>query len=125
VRVLVVDDNTDIAELLGEALMLEGFQTAVEHDGRAALARWSSFAPHAAVLDLGLPDMDGYALARAVRQAHGQDPLLIAATGYGTDADRSRATDAGFDSHLVKPASVRDIVRALDERFVETTPSKG
>jgi signal transduction histidine kinase/ActR/RegA family two-component response regulator len=118
VRVLVVDDNVDVAELLSEALQMEGFQTAVEYDGRAALQRWRSFAPHAAVLDVGLPELDGYELAKQLRAEHGADPTLIAATGYGQRQDRLRSADAGFDCHLVKPVSVRDVVVVLDQRVV-------
>jgi DNA-binding response OmpR family regulator len=118
IRVLVVDDNTDIAELLSEALQIEGFQTAVEHDAMAAIERWRSFAPHAAVLDVGLPELDGYELARKLRAEHGAVPTLIAATGYGQRKDRLRAADAGFDCHFVKPVSVRDLVKVLDQRVV-------
>ncbi|HEY2368349.1 MAG TPA: hybrid sensor histidine kinase/response regulator [Polyangiaceae bacterium] len=118
VRVLVVDDNVDIAELVSLALQMEGFQTAVEHDARAALATWRTFAPHAAVLDVGLPELDGYDLAREIRAEHGRAPLLIAATGYGQPRDRERATDAGFDCHFVKPVSVQDLVSELDQRVV-------
>ena len=118
VRVLVVDDNVDIAELLSEALQHEGFETAIAHDGRAAIDAWRRFEPHAAVLDVGLPDLDGYDLARHVRAQHGKKPTLIAATGYGQQSDRKRAADAGFDCHFVKPVSVRDLVLVLDERVV-------
>lgn len=118
VRVLVVDDNVDIAELLSEALRIEGFQTAVEYDARTALERWRSFAPHAAVLDVGLPELDGYELAKRVRAEHGSDPTLIAATGYGQPNDRLRAADAGFDCHFVKPVRIRDLVQVLDQRVV-------
>jgi signal transduction histidine kinase/CheY-like chemotaxis protein len=120
IRVLVVDDNADIAELLAEALRLEGFQTAVEYNARAALERWNSFVPHAAVLDVGLPELDGYELAKALREQHGADPTLIAATGYGQQKDRLRAADAGFDCHFVKPVRVRDLVLVLDQRVVST-----
>jgi CheY-like chemotaxis protein len=118
VRVLVVDDDVDIAELLCEALEDEGFQTAIAHDGRAALDEWRRFGPHAAVLDVGLPDVDGYELARTLRAAYGISPTLIAATGYGQPKDRSRATEAGFDCHLVKPVRLDDLVLALDQRVV-------
>ena len=73
VRILVVDDNVDLAELLSEALQEEGFQTSVAHDGRAALATWRKFLPHAGVLDVGLPDLDGYEVARALRAEHGTE----------------------------------------------------
>ncbi|HSR99508.1 MAG TPA: hybrid sensor histidine kinase/response regulator [Kofleriaceae bacterium] len=118
IRVLVVDDNTDVAELLSEALQLEGFQTAVEYDAAAALRRWRSFVPHAGVLDVGLPELDGYELAKKLRAEHGTAPTLIAATGYGQRKDRLRAADAGFDCHFVKPVSVRDLVKVLDQRVV-------
>ena len=117
-RVLVVDDNTDLAELLCEALQNEGFQTAVAHDGRAAINCWRAFLPHAGVLDVGLPDVDGYQLARTVRAEHGRGATLIAMTGYGQPADRQRATDAGFDLHLVKPVNVDELIGVLDERLV-------
>jgi signal transduction histidine kinase/CheY-like chemotaxis protein len=122
IRVLVVDDNVDIAELLSEALQVEGFETAVEHDGMAALQRWRSFVPHAAVLDVGLPELDGYELARKLRVEHGAAPTLIAATGYAQRKDRLRAADAGFDCHFVKPVSVRDLVKVLDQRVVNASP---
>jgi len=120
VRVLIVDDNSDIAELLSAALELEGFETAIELDGRSALARWRHFVPQAAVLDVGLPDLDGYELARTLRAEHGRRPMLIAATGYGQPTDRLRAADAGFDCHFVKPVSVRDIVQVIDQRIIES-----
>jgi signal transduction histidine kinase/ActR/RegA family two-component response regulator len=118
VRVLVVDDNTDLADLLCEALQGEGFQTAVANGGKAALASWHTFLPHAAVLDVGLPDLDGYELAKALRAEHGRRATLIAVTGYGRSSDRARAADAGFDHHLVKPVNVEELVRVLDERVV-------
>jgi signal transduction histidine kinase/CheY-like chemotaxis protein len=120
VRVLVVDDNIDIAELLSDALQDEGFQTAVAHDGQAALERWRTFVPHAAILDVGLPDVDGYELAKTFRSERGRRATLIAATGYGQPQDRSRAADAGFDRHLVKPVSVHELVLVLDEHLVDS-----
>jgi len=118
IRVLVVDDNVDVAELLSEALSDAGFQTAVAFDARAALDLWRKFGPHAGVLDVGLPELDGYELARTLRSEHGSKPTLIAATGYGGQQERTRAADAGFDFHFVKPVSVRDLVVALDERVI-------
>ncbi len=122
VRVLVVDDNVDVADLLSEALEDEGFQTSVAHDGQGALARWRTFLPHAGVLDVGMPGLDGYALAKALRAEHGRSATLIAATGYGKPTDRLRAADAGFDCYLVKPVSVHDLVVVLDERVVSAAP---
>jgi CheY-like chemotaxis protein len=125
IRVLVVDDNEDIAELLSKALTLEGLQTAVEYSGQAALERWRSFRPHAGVLDVGLPALDGYELARRLRAEHGGEPILIAATGYGRPSDRQMATEAGFDCHFVKLVSVKDIVQALDARLGERSSPDG
>ncbi len=119
VRVLVVDDNVDVAELMSEAPQDEGFETAVAYDGQAAVGRWRSFAPHAGVLDVGLPVLDGYQLAKALRAEHGRAPTLIAATGYGHRTDQLRAVEAGFDCHLIKPVSVRDLVLLLDQRVVD------
>jgi signal transduction histidine kinase/CheY-like chemotaxis protein len=118
VRVLVVDDDRDVAELIAEGLHDEGFETRVALEARAAIEAWRAFAPQAAILDVGLPDMDGYHLARALREEHGAGPTLIAATGYGQKRDRALAEQAGFDCHMVKPVSLRDLLVALDERVV-------
>jgi len=72
---------------------------------------------------VGLPDVDGYELARTLRAQHGANTTLIAATGYGQPKDRLRAVDAGFDCHMVKPVSVHDLVRVLDQRVVAGEPS--
>jgi CheY-like chemotaxis protein len=85
-RVLVVDDNSDVASLLAEALHDVGYDTTAEYDGRSALQAWRRFTPHAGVFDVGLPDLDGYELAREIRAQHGRAPVLIAATGYGQPA---------------------------------------
>jgi CheY-like chemotaxis protein/anti-sigma regulatory factor (Ser/Thr protein kinase) len=116
VRILLVDDNVDIADLLSTALEDEGYQTAVAHDGKGALETWRRFLPHAAILDVGLPDVDGYEVAKTVRAEYGVGATLIAATGYGQPKDRSLAAAAGFDCHLVKPVSVHDLIVLLDER---------
>jgi CheY-like chemotaxis protein len=123
VRVLVVDDEVDIAELLSEALQDEGFQTEIAHDADDALVRWRSFLPHAGALDIGLPNLDGYELAKTLRAEYGRDATLIAATGYGQLADQLRSADAGFDCHLIKPVSLHDLLLVLDERVVSTKPS--
>lgn len=117
-RVLVVDDNVDVAQLVSEALELEGYQTATANDATAALEAWRRFVPQAGVLDLGMPDVDGYELAQRLRAEHGRRPVLIAATGYGQPHDRVRTAAAGFDCHLIKPVSLDELVRALDRRLV-------
>jgi two-component system CheB/CheR fusion protein len=112
-RVLVVDDNVDSAESLTALLGIAGHQVRVAFDGRKAVEIARDFAPDVVLLDIGLPGMDGLAVARALRT----DPavsrsLLIAISGYGQEADRRRTREAGFDHHLVKPVRP-DVLRAL------------
>jgi PAS domain S-box-containing protein len=113
--VLVVDDNVDAAQMLALWLELRGYETRTAHDGPSALEMLASFAPDVAVLDIGLPTMDGYELARRLR-AEGRHPALklVALTGFGQEADRQRARDAGFDVHVVKPVDL-DRLAALIE----------
>ena len=111
--VLVVDDNVDAAETLQMFLELSGCIARVAHDGAAALDLLARFTPQVALFDIGLPDMNGYELARRVRQLPGgAGMLLIAATGWGQEADKQLAFDAGFDHHLTKPIDF-DKLRAL------------
>jgi signal transduction histidine kinase/CheY-like chemotaxis protein len=113
-RVLVVDDNVDAAELLGEILQSYGHQIAVAHDGPRALLLAASFQPSVAVVDIGLPIMDGYELAGRLRLLPGlQDLRLIALSGYGQSDDKTRSRQAGFNVHLVKPAELDTIVAAI------------
>jgi CheY-like chemotaxis protein len=114
VRVLIVDDNVDAAVMLHELLGGIGHQVAVAHDGMSALEVASAFWPDVALLDIGLPVMDGYELARRMRdQAGGRRLRLIAVTGYGQEADRARSRQAGFDHHLVKPIALEALVPLL------------
>ena len=115
-RVLVVDDNRDWAEMLSAALADLGYQVAFALDGPSALDRLREFEADAAVLDLGLPVLDGFELARRIRAEHGaRAPRLIALTGYGQPHDRARSRDAGFAAHLVKPVELGSIVRLIEE----------
>jgi signal transduction histidine kinase len=103
-RILVVDDNVDAASTLGMLLRLDGHEVRLAHDGVAALAVAEQFAPEVVLLDIGLPKLDGYEVARRLReQPGGEDALLIAISGYGQEEDRRRAQQAGFDHHLTKP----------------------
>ncbi len=112
-RVLVVDDNIDAAEMLSCALQQFGHEVKIANDGPQALRLLDDFRPDAAVLDIGLPVMDGYELARQVR-ARGLDGcFLIALTGYGQDEDRARSLTAGFDAHMVKPVDIARLERML------------
>jgi PAS domain S-box-containing protein len=114
-RVLVVDDNVDAAQTLHEFLSTLGHEAAIAHDGMAALDLARSFQPDIAVLDIGLPRMDGYELARQLRALPGGDELrLIAVTGYGQEADRVRVHEAGFDHHLVKPIALDALLPLLE-----------
>ncbi|HSK03861.1 MAG TPA: ATP-binding protein [Kofleriaceae bacterium] len=113
-RVLVVDDNVEAAELISGALRALGHEVAVAHDGAEALKLAGRFRPEVAVLDIGLPVMDGYELARRLREHPDVGPgRLIALTGYGQAGDRARSRDAGFDVHLIKPVDVRALADAI------------
>src|SRR5205823_5296868 len=96
------------AELLSESLLALGHQTRVAYDGPSALETAAEFDPDVALLDIGLPVMDGYELARRLRVGKWvkKDLRLVALTGYGQDSDRSRSAAAGFDDHLVKPIDI-------------------
>jgi PAS domain S-box-containing protein len=115
-RVLVVDDNADAAETLTALLEFKGHTVATAHDGRQALAAAQSLVPQVVFLDIGLPDMDGYQVAHALRAMPALEGLtLIALTGWGTDADRRKTDAAGFHHHLTKPVSFDEILRMLTE----------
>ncbi|HWE27989.1 MAG TPA: response regulator [Polyangia bacterium] len=111
-RVLVVDDNTDAADLLAEALRLAGHVVTVAYDPLVAVAQLPAVAPEVAVLDIGLPGMDGYELAGRVKSA-APACRLVALTGYGQASDVRRAKAAGFDVHLVKPADLENLLHII------------
>ncbi|RYZ38620.1 MAG: response regulator [Myxococcaceae bacterium] len=103
-RVLIVDDNKDAADVLSESLTFLGCDTRVAYDGPSGLEAAKGFRPEIALLDIGLPVMDGYELARLLRQQEEPRVMkLVAVTGYGQESDRQRSRAAGFDAHLVKP----------------------
>jgi len=106
-RILVVDDNFDAAATLVEVLRLRGHTVQVAHDALGALGTAAGFDAEIALIDIGLPDLDGYELAKRLRGLHGErKPTLVAVTGYGLEADRRRASEAGFDHHFVKPIDI-------------------
>jgi PAS domain S-box-containing protein len=113
-RILVVDDNPDVATLLADLLETMGHTVRVASDGPEALAVATTFAPTLALLDIGLPVMDGYELAKKLRE-RGVAAPLVAITGYGQERDRERAREAGFSEHLVKPVSPDKLVRVIEE----------
>ena len=102
-RILVVDDSVDSAETLGELLKIWGHEVLLAHDGPAAVAAARDYRPEVVLLDIGLPGMDGFAVATELRKEGTAGRMLVALTGYGEQQDRDRAQKAGFDHHLVKP----------------------
>jgi signal transduction histidine kinase/ActR/RegA family two-component response regulator len=121
-RVLVVDDNADALGLLADALTAHGYQVATAPDGPRALVVAAAVRPEVAILDIGLPVMDGYELAGRLRSLPGTPaPRLIAVTGYGQESDRERAAAAGFDAHLVKPVDIEHLLAVIAASRAATT----
>ena len=121
-RILLVDDNQDAADTTAAVLELSGFEVQVAYDPGVALSMLDRFTPDVAVLDIGLPGMNGYELAARVRvHPHGRSCYLLALTGYGTTADITRARTAGFAQHLVKPAAPDALLEAIREGLREPT----
>ncbi|HEY5922472.1 MAG TPA: GAF domain-containing protein [Kofleriaceae bacterium] len=114
-RVLLVDDNRDAAEMLAELLRSAGHEVVVAFDGPSALRTLPVFTPEVALLDIGLPVMDGYDLARRLKDALPATPRLVAISGYGQEHDRQRSRAAGFDAHLVKPVQAEQVLAAVDD----------
>ena len=116
-RLLIVDDNKDAAETMAMLQQLHGHRTRVVHAGPDALAVAAEFQPEVVLLDIGLPGMDGFEVARRLRQIDGlESAFLIALTGYGNDQNRQQAKEAGFDEHLSKPADLNQLAIWLRER---------
>jgi CheY-like chemotaxis protein/anti-sigma regulatory factor (Ser/Thr protein kinase) len=113
-RVLVADDNRDAAEGLARLLELEGHECHTAYDGLHALELAEQVRPRVAVLDIGMPGLDGYEVAQRIRSLpDGDEILLVALTGWGQEEDRRRAEQAGFDHHLVKPVSAEALLELL------------
>jgi CheY-like chemotaxis protein len=111
-RILVVDDNRDSAESLALLLSLEGHEVRCAHGGLEALDIGADFHPEFVLLDIGMPDMNGYDVARRMRsQSWGREAVLVAVTGWGQAEDKRRANDAGFDHHLVKPVDPQSLAK--------------
>ncbi|QEH38039.1 Autoinducer 2 sensor kinase/phosphatase LuxQ [Aquisphaera giovannonii] len=112
--ILVVDDNRDAADVAALVLRTLGHSPRTVYDGPSAVAAVRESHPAVVFLDIGLPGMDGYEVARAIRaDRDARDTVLVALTGYGSEEDRSKSREAGFDYHLMKPAEVEDIIRIL------------
>ena len=113
-RVLVVDDNVDATEMLAEMLRAMGHSVAIAHDGAQALVLAAQLQPSTALLDIGLPTMNGHELAQRLRRLPGLERIrLVALSGYGQAEDQRRSLEAGFDVHLVKPATLSSILAAI------------
>lgn len=111
-RVLLVDDNHAASETLGKLLEFKGYSVRFTHDGESTLRAADEFDPHIIMLDIGLPDMSGYDVARTLR-GRGNTAAMIAVTGYGQAEDKSRSKEAGFDHHLTKPVGINDLEKIL------------
>jgi CheY-like chemotaxis protein/two-component sensor histidine kinase len=122
-RLLVVDDNIDAAESMAIVLRMEGFEVRTAHDGESAIAMATEYQPHVILLDLGMPKMNGYDVARRVRrEPWGQQVVLVACTGWGQPEDRRRSKAAGFDHHLVKPVSPESVIDLVGTLSRPKTP---
>lgn len=116
-RVLIVDDNVDTAHGLARLLTRAGHEIVLAHDGMQAVERAHAQVPEAVVLDIGLPGMDGFEVARRLRKEAGcEDAVIIAVTGYGQPEDRRKTIEAGFDFHLVKPVDLEELKRLLEKK---------
>jgi PAS domain S-box-containing protein len=121
-RVLVVDDNRDAADSCATMLELSGHQVHTAYNGTRALQAGESFEPDIVLLDIGLPDLNGYEVARRIRASTwGPDVVLVAVTGWGKDEDRERAFAAGFNEHLTKPVAPEDVESVVRSVAAETT----
>lgn len=121
-RILVVDDNRDAAESLAMLLKVIGHEVRTAHDGEAAVTAAEEYQPRLVLMDLGMPEVDGYEAARRMRaQPWGANLFLVALTGWGAEVDRQRTREAGFDRHLVKPVDLDAITKLVAELPIEST----
>jgi len=117
-RVLIADDNRDAADSLSMLLQIAGHAVTVAYDGRQALESIETTRPEVALLDVGMPELDGYEVARRVRlDARIRNTLLIAVTGWGQASDKERALEAGFDVHFTKPVEPTALIDLLGEKL--------
>jgi PAS domain S-box-containing protein len=122
-RILVVDDNVDAADSLAQLLQVVGHEVKAVYSARETLELVETFGADIVLLDIGLPEMDGYEVARRMR-ARGSGPVLIAVTGYGQLADIQQARDAGFDRHLTKPVAFEELQQVLQESLLQPRPER-
>jgi CheY-like chemotaxis protein len=113
-EILLIEDNADAREMLEFGLEQAGHHVGSVGDGPAGIAMATARRPDVAIVDIGLPGMDGFAVARALRAKFGAELRMVALTGYGQSSDRQRTLEAGFDAHVTKPATVEDVLAALE-----------
>ena len=116
-RILVVDDNEDAANSLATLLEVVGYKVRIAYDGPEGIEAADEFEPAVALLDIGLPKLSGYDIARHVRGRRGGEVLLVAITGWGQEDDRRRAREAGFDHHFTKPADFDKLLSLIDKEL--------
>jgi len=112
--ILVVDDNQDAAYTIGMFLELKGYKVHTRYSGQDALEAVETFHPDFVIMDLAMPEMDGYETATLLRASHGPALPLIALSGYGQQEDRRRSADAGFNAHMVKPVDFSALIELLN-----------
>ena len=115
VRILVVEDNRDAAFILSKVLQWHGYDVQVQHTGLEGVEAALSYQPHIAILDLGLPDIDGWQVARRLQEHLPTRPVLIALTGYGQEDYRRKSAETGFDHHLLKSISPNELLAVLQD----------
>jgi two-component system CheB/CheR fusion protein len=116
-RILVIDDNTDAADALALLLTIDGHEVETRPDGVSGIAAAARYRPDVVLLDIALPDVDGYEVARQLRESTlGRYVTLIAVTGYGLPSDRIRSAEAGFDHHITKPVNPKELARLISTR---------
>lgn len=116
-RVLIADDNEDAADMLATLLGMKGHEVCVAHDGREAVNSAVEFHPDVALLDIGMPELDGHQVAAQIRrELAGESVMLVAITGWGQDGKAAAASAGGFDHHLVKPIDFEQLSACLREQ---------
>ena len=124
-RILLIEDNADARDALRALLELDGYEVATAAEGQEGLDLARATDPDVALIDIGLPALDGYEVARRMRPAGQRRPVLVALTGYSQPEDRRRAGEAGFDAHLVKPVDPTDLSRVLMNLEIPGRESRG
>lgn len=113
-RILVVDDNVDAADSLGMLLQVRGDDVRIAYDGVEALEAERAFHPDVVLLDIGMPKISGYEVAKRIRESRGRGVLIVAITGWGQEEDRLRAREAGFNHHFTKPVNFEVLLELID-----------